>query len=141
MTEHTINHQQTTHTHGSASHACQHKAAEEGLWNKNKEAAHNATEKSGSMWEATKDVTSDVWEKTKEVGSDAWNATKNFAGHVGDALTGQDDEDEIETYYMEDESETSYLDDEENAHLNRENKRINNEHISAKHENFETHRH
>lgn len=132
MTEHTI-HSQSASTSHSAPHACQHKSEESALWHETKEAAHKGAEKSEGMWEATKDVTSDVWEKTKEVSSDAWNATKNFAGHVGDAITGQDDEDEIETYYSA--SETDYLDDEENEHLNQTNKRINDEYENMQHHN------
>lgn len=130
MTEHTTS-QQSAAAAEHTPHACQHKSEDSALWRETKEAGHRAAEKNGSMWESTKDVTSDVWEKTKEVGSDAWNATKNFAGHVGNALTGHDDDDdeEIEAYY----TETDYLDDEENEHLNKTNKRINDEYENIHH--------
>lgn len=130
MTEH-MTHQQSASAAEHTPHGCQHKSEDSALWRETKEAGHRTAEKTGSMWESTKDVTSDVWEKTKEVGSDAWNATKNFAGHVGDALTGHDDDDEIETYYTE--TETDYLDDEENEHLNKTNKRLNDEYENIHH--------
>ncbi len=135
MTEQNINQPQASHTDEHIVHSCHHKSGDEGLWQKTKETAehvgHKTAEKSGDMWEATKDVSAKAWEKTKEVGSGAWEATKNFAGNVGDALTGKDDdEDEIEAYYFEDDE---YLDDEDNEHLNRENKRINDEYTHIHH--------
>ena len=135
MTEQNINQPQTSHSGEHIVHSCQHKGGDEGLWKKTKETAEHVgektAEKSGDMWKATKDVSAKAWEKTKEVSSGAWEATKNFAGNVGDALTGKDDEDELDGYYMEEDIE--YFDDEENEHLNKENKRINDEYHKAHH--------
>ena len=134
MTEQNINQPQTSHTEEHIVHTCQHKGDGEELWKGAKEKAehvgHKTIEKTGDMWEATKDVSAKAWEKTKEVSSGAWEATKNFAGNVGDALTGRDDEDEIADYYFEDDE---YLDNEDNEQLNWENKRINDEYAQMEH--------
>ncbi len=54
---------------------------DESLWEKTKETSSDAWDKTKEMssdaWDKTKEVSSDAWDKTKEVSSDAWEATKD----------------------------------------------------------------
>jgi len=53
------------------------------MWDKTKEV-------SSDVWDGTKKVGSDVWDGTKKVSSDLWDGTKKVGGDVSDAVSGSD---------------------------------------------------
>jgi len=51
---------------------------------KNSETTKKVTKKTGEIWEATKDTSSNVWDHTKKATSKGWEATKEHSDDVID---------------------------------------------------------
>ena len=53
------------------------------VWDKTKDVTSD-------VWDGTKDVASDVWDGTKDVASDVWDGTKQVGSDIKDGVTGDD---------------------------------------------------